>query len=76
MLVCFEIRKITLPFVSLIVPPFQDCVDWLLIKGANPNTVDRSGNTPLFAACSSGSSECVDLIVEEEGNLAALNGAL
>lgn len=41
-----------------------ECIEWLMTKGANPNSIGRYGRTPLYRAAFSGHTEAVQKLLE------------
>lgn len=51
-------------------------VQWLLLRGADPNIPDQSvGRTPLMAACSCVSLDCIELLLDHGAEINACNAS-
>jgi ankyrin repeat protein len=67
------------PLVALLTGDDPDCassvIPELLAKGADPNSVDKTGTTPLLYACQSGDREAVAELVKGGAKVDAVLGA-
>nr|WP_306671582.1 ankyrin repeat domain-containing protein [Endozoicomonas sp. ONNA2] len=52
-----------------------ECVQILLVNGAEINTVDRDGNTPLQIAARGGQKECLELLIQRGADITVQNKA-